>query len=95
MNLMRRAERWKGPVDGALISHLTGRADVLSRDALADPVGWALSLLGFDERPPRDAVQRRFRELVRVAHPDTAEAEMADPAERIAALAAARRILLS
>ncbi len=49
MDLMRKAERWRGPVDGKLIAHLTGRGDAFwSDNGFADPVGWALETLGFE-----------------------------------------------
>ncbi len=99
MDLMRKAERWRGPVDGKLIAHLTGRADGFTSDAgMGDPIGWAMGLLGFDltgvGQPPKDEIQQRFRELLRTAHPDTASADETDPAQRIADLTEARRILL-
>lgn len=105
MDLMRKAEAWRGAVDGKLIAHLTGRADGFASElSLADPVGWALGTLGFGSangsQPPRYEVQQRFRELLRTAHPDTAvedgfDQEGIDPADRIAELTEARRILLS
>jgi hypothetical protein len=100
MDLMRKAEKWKGPVDGKLIAHLTGRIDGFASDAgMGDPVGWAMGTLGFDlalvGQPERDEIQHRFRELLRTAHPDTAEAEEMDSAQRIADLTEARRILLA
>jgi hypothetical protein len=99
MEIMRRAERWRGPIDGTLVAHLTGRSDAFASTAgFADPKGWALGILGFDAeagRPERSEVQRRFRELLRTAHPDTAETSGTDPADRIADLSEARRILLA
>lgn len=94
MDLLRRAERWRGPIDRSLIAHLTGRGDQLGADVHGDPLGWALSTLGFDERPARPLVQSRFRELLRIAHPDTAESTEGDASQRIADLTEARRILL-
>lgn len=101
MDLMRKAEQWRGPVDGTLIAHLTGRTDAFtSANGFADPIGWALTTLGFpapvhdDTDPPARDVQRRFRELLRTAHPDTAADGEADAAQRIADLTEARRILL-
>lgn len=98
MDLIRRAEKWRGPIDGKLIAHLTGRSEGFAGAGLADPVGWALGTLGFDivslDQPPKDAVLQRFRQLLRVAHPDTAQDHRSDPAQRIADLTEARRILL-
>lgn len=100
MDLMRKAEEWKGPVDGKLIAHLTGRLDGFASNAgLGDPVGWAMGTLGFDlalvGQPERDEIQQRFRDLLRTAHPDTATADEMDFAQRIADLTEARRILLA
>lgn len=99
MDLMRKAEAWRGPVDGTLIAHLTGRTDAFtSSNGFADPVGWALDTLGFiiveADQPHAKEVQQRFRELLRTAHPDTADDRDVDPAQRIADLTEARRILL-
>ncbi len=99
MDLMRKAEKWRGPIDRTLIAFLTGRSDAFaSGSGFEDPVGWALGTLGFDlaepDQPAKAAVQQRFRELLRTAHPDTALDEDLDFAQRIADLAEARRILL-
>lgn len=97
MEAIRRGMRWSGGVDSTLIAHLAGvpRHYEWSIDAYRDPVGWALRVLdlGEEDRPGRRAVQRRFRELVRLAHPDHG-ATSAGAAERLAELAEARRILL-
>ena len=63
---------------------------------LADPVGWALGVLGFasNEKPGRKDLQRRFRDLLREAHPDHG-GEASEAASRIADLTEARRILLA
>lgn len=98
MDLMRKAERWRGPIDGTLIAHLTGRIDgFASSTGFADPVGWALDMLGFAVgAPPKAEVNQRFRDLLRTAHPDTSEDRAAtDAAQRIADLSEARRILLA
>ena len=109
MEGIRAAMRWSGDVDRALVAHLTGldRGRPWSAHAFHDPQRWALDLLGFtgsvgardgrSERasaPDRRAVQRRFRDLVREAHPDHGGAT-AEAARRIADLAEARRILLA
>ena len=56
---------------------------------------WALEVLGFtpDVAPEREEVLRRFRRLVRLAHPDHG-AEHGGAAERIVELGEARRVLL-
>jgi hypothetical protein len=56
---------------------------------------WAMEVFGFgpDTSPDRDEVLRRFRRLVRLAHPDHG-GENRWAAERIVELAEARRVLL-
>ena len=107
MATIRRAIGWSGPVGAELIAALSGaRAGASpSRAALENPTAWALDLLGFtagastpSERlgprsapAPRD-VLRRYREMLREAHPDHG-APTEDAARRIAELTEARRIL--
>jgi hypothetical protein len=57
---------------------------------------WAMEVLGLaaDMAVERDDVQRRFRRLVRLAHPDHG-AESTGAAERIAELTEARQLLLA
>ena len=98
MDVLRRAVRWQGPVGPSLVAHLSGAAGARtwSAGAFADPEVWALNTLGFDLRaaPDRGEVQRRFRELLRAAHPDHGgNADLA--ATRIGELSEARGILLS
>lgn len=103
METLRKAMRWSGPIDRRLVTHLSGldRGRGWSTDAFHDPVRWALGVLGFvggageDEllMPERLVVQRRFRNLVRDAHPDHG-GDTDEAAERIADLTDARRILL-
>jgi hypothetical protein len=98
MAVVRKAMRWSGPLDNSLIAHLSGLAKdhAWSPEAHHDPVGWALGVLGLDRgtaRPGRQAIQRRFRELLRAAHPDHG-GEAADAALRISQLSEARRVLL-
>ena len=98
MDALRRAVRWRGPVGPALIAHLTGTRvqGSLSAAALAHPERWALMMLGFDADgvPVRADIQRRFRSLVREAHPDHGAADEG-AAQRIADLSEARDILLA
>jgi hypothetical protein len=98
METVRRGLRWGGDIGPALVAHLAGRgASALSLEAVADPIGWALAVLGLSgpDRPPaRSAIQRRYREALRDAHPDHGGAED-DAARRIAEITAARRILLA
>lgn len=94
--LIRRAVHWRGPLGPAFVRWL-GRVDgeaVWRRRP--DDRRWALAVLGFasHESPSRATVQRRFRALVRAAHPD-AGGEHERAGERIDELTEARRILLS
>jgi hypothetical protein len=99
MEAIRKSMRWSGPIDRTLVNHLSGlaRHHDWSPDAYRDPVGWALSVFdmaGGDRRPARPAVQRRFRDLVRAAHPDHG-GDRAAAADRLTELSEARRILLT
>lgn len=91
--LLRRATRWQGRADDRLLGYLSG--DAPWAPGMEDE-GWALAVLGFapGQEPSRTAVQRRFRQLVRDAHPD--HGGSADRAgRRILDLTAAKRILLA
>lgn len=98
MNAVRRGLAWAGEIGPELLAHLAGRSvPTLSADAVGDPVGWALVVLGlesFDRMPDRAVVQRRFREALREAHPDHG-ASVDGAAGRIAEISEARRILLA
>ncbi len=105
LGVLRRAMRWSGPLDRGFVAHLTGldRSRHWSAHAFEDPVRWAIGVLGLAGAgtttaaagvPDRLLVQRRFRDLVREAHPDHGGAS-SDAAARIADLAEARRILLT
>lgn len=99
MDGIRKATRWRGSVDASFVGYLTGAsARDWPAEAIGDPVAWAMGVLGWTgsepDRPDRPVVQRRFRELVRDAHPDAGGAVGA-AADRIADLAEARRILLA
>jgi hypothetical protein len=99
MEVLRRAVRWRGGDTGPeLIAHLSGASHVRSRSAgaFAHPEVWALTMLGFDDGkvPAKREVQRRFRTLLRDAHPDHG-GESADAAQRIADLSEARDILMA
>ena len=91
---------WGRPVDNTFISWLMDGAGASLDDLRSwnDPVSWALEILQIDgkadETPPKRLVQRRFRTLLREAHPD--HGGMSDAAaSRIAELTEARRILLA
>ena len=102
MESIRIAMRWVGPLDRAFVAHVTGldRSRQWSTSAFHDPVQWAIEVLGLGDAadalavPERSDVQRRFRDLLREAHPDHGGAHD-DAAERIAQLSEARRILLA
>ena len=98
MEVLRRGMRWQGPVGPAMVAHLSGTAGARtwSAGAFADPEQWALETLGFSRReaPERDEVQRRFRRLLRAAHPDHG-GQTDKAADRIGELSEARRILLT
>jgi hypothetical protein len=102
MEAVRKAMRWSGAIDRTLVAHLSGldRGREWSARAFHDPVQWALGVLDLRGAgqavlavPDRGDVQRRFRDMLRAAHPDHGgDTDMA--AGRIADLTEARRILL-
>ena len=102
MDVLRKAMRWAGPLDHGFVAHLSGldRGREWSARAFHDPVQWALGILDLAgdteglQVPARADVQRRFRDLLRVAHPDPGGATR-DAAQRIADLTEARRILFT
>lgn len=99
MDAVRKGMRWLGGSDQALVSHLAGygRGRALTVASGADPVAWALDVLGLAANgsgpPDKKAITRRFRDLLREAHPDHG-GERDEAAQRIADLTEARRILL-
>ncbi len=98
IDCLRRGVRWRGPVGPALVTQLSGAtgAAAWSVGAFADPEQWALEVLGFATGavPERPDVLRRFRDLLRKAHPDHG-GDRGTAAARIAELTEARRILLA
>lgn len=96
MAAVRAGINWAGPVGPELVARLNGHTvgPVRAGMAVGDPVGWALDVLGLDaDGAARTEVQRRYRQLLKDAHPDRGGAA-GDAAQRIAELAEARRILL-
>lgn len=95
---VRRGLAWTADIGPALLAHLAGRGHAaLSSTALADPVGWAMGVLGLsalDERPAKGTVQRGYRDALLAAHPDHGGAGE-EAAQRIADIGEARRILLA
>jgi hypothetical protein len=102
MDTIRTAMRWVGPLDRVFVAHVSGldRSRDWSARAFHDPVQWAIGVLGLADVaspldvPLRSDVQRRFRDLLREAHPDHGGATD-DAANRISELTEARRILLA
>lgn len=96
-DVIRRGLAWRGPIEAELFRHLSGDADLRwASTAFADPRLWALDVLGLDDREgaaSNKEIQRRFRNLLREAHPDHG-GHVDDAAQRIADLTEARRILL-
>jgi hypothetical protein len=95
--VVRVAMRWSGPLDRTFVAHLSGldRHRSWSARAVSDPVRWAAATLRLgDDVADRDVVQRRFREMLREAHPDHGADDLG-AADRIADLTEARRILLA
>lgn len=94
---IRRALGWRGPLDAGFVEMLSESAGTVGWSNLGgrDPVVWALETLGLTDGPEteRVVVQRRFRELLRNAHPDHGGATDG-AAQRISDLTEARRILL-
>ncbi len=100
MDTIRKAMRWAGPLDHAFVAQLSGldASRPWSTAAFRDPVRWALGVLGLGDVealavPGRNDIQRQFRDLLRVAHPDNG-GDTDAAAQRIAELTEARRILL-
>ena len=89
-----RSMSWRGPIGASFISYLVGNA-TKSVSALADPRAWALEVLGFPAgtiKPSKREITQRFRDKLRLVHPDHGGAQ--DRASReIADLAEARRVL--
>jgi len=92
--VLQKAARWRGPIGSALIAHLAG-SQTLTLEALADPRGWAMGILGFDlggKTPSQREITAQFRVRMRDVHPDHGGAEL-DAAKAMSDLAEARRVL--
>jgi len=98
LSAIRRGLTWSGDIGPGLFAHLSGKSSSsLHADAVADPIGWAMGVLGLstiESRPERSQVQRQFREALIDVHPDHG-GDDAVAARRIADLCEARRILLA
>ncbi len=93
---IRTALVWGQDVDARFISSVMGgkTASLADLSAWNDPRSWALEVLELDADPAKRVVQRRFRAMLRDAHPDHG-GESIDAAKRIAELTEARDILLA
>ena len=93
---LRFALIWGREIDSVFISAVMGGRTANLVDLLAwnDPVAWALALLELEESAGKRVVQRRFRDLIRAAHPDHG-GHTDSAAKRIAELTEARDILLA
>jgi hypothetical protein len=94
---LRRSFTWHGDLGSPFVAHLTGTTATSSWSVAGggDPVVWALGIFGLPAGElERRAVQSRFRQLLREAHPDHGGLA-AEAAARIAELTEARRILLA
>ena len=93
-DVLQKASRWRGPIGASFIAHLAG-SQTTTLEALADPLGWALNVLGFElgSKPPsKREVTSKFRKGMRDVHPDHG-GDQGDAAKAMSDLAEARRIL--
>lgn len=91
---LRRALRWLGRDQQDMLRYLSSETTLDGWLDISDHA-WARELFGFDDVGDldRDAVLTRFRELIRVAHPDSG-GTTAGASLRVTDLARAKRILL-
>lgn len=92
---IRRGIAWRGTEGDLLVTRLG--AETFTDDFVtlrgSDPRAWALALFGLTEATvDKPSIHRRFRELVRAAHPDHG-GDAGEAAARLGDLARARRIL--
>ncbi len=96
-HVLRRALRWEGEPGDALLEFLRSEEAVPHRWRYHRDAGWALDVLGFGtgaDPAPGDVI-RRFRKLVRDAHPDHGGRADEHAGDRITDLSEAKRILLA
>jgi hypothetical protein len=93
--LLRKATLWAGDPGPKLLAFLSGDEAALRPPTARGGVVWALEVLGFedDRSPGQQEVQQRYRDLVRLAHPD-AGGDADEAGRRITELTEARRVLL-
>jgi hypothetical protein len=92
--VLHKAAHWRGPIGPSLVAHLAG-ARTAALAALADPVAWAMDVLGFppgSPRPSKRDVTARYRSRMRDVHPDHGGDET-EAGKAILDLNEARRIL--
>lgn len=94
VEVLQKAARWRGPIGPSFIAYLAG-SQTTTLEALADPLSWALGILGFElgsDKPSKREVMKAFRSQMREVHPDHGGADI-DAAKAMSDLAEARRIL--
>jgi len=96
--VINRSMRWTGPIGPSFVAYLAGVDGPRSSSlmAFADPLAWALDVLGFPPgtvAPVKKDIMVRFRTRLIEVHPDHGGDE-ADASKLIADLGEARRILL-
>ena len=92
--ILHKAAHWRGPIGPSLIAHLAG-AKTAALSLLADPVAWAMDVLGFPQGAPRPSkrdVTAQYRSRMRDVHPDHG-GDGAAAGQAILDLNEARRIL--
>ena len=95
--VLHRAAHWTGPIGPSFIAHMSGLSGARTSSfvAFADPVAWAMEILGFPmgtAKPSRKEVLKQFRTRLMEAHPDHGGNER-DASKKIGDLGEARRIL--
>ncbi len=96
--LLHKAMRWTGPIGPSFVAYLAGVGGPRSGSlaAFADPIAWALDVLGFPPgtvKPIKKDVLARFRSRLMEVHPDHG-GDQARASKLIIDLGEARRILL-
>ncbi|NOX30880.1 MAG: J domain-containing protein [Actinobacteria bacterium] len=97
MTIVRSAAAWSGGPGPEVLPWLAGAAAIdLPRLASVDPQAWAMDVFGLEPegQVSKRSIQRRFRTLLREAHPDHG-GKHDTAAEAIDRLNAARTILLA
>lgn len=93
--VLTKSLNWRGPLGSAFVAHLVGTKSTSLR-SIGDPRAWALDVLGFPPgttKPTSGEIKRRYRSMIREAHPDHGGDEIR-ARTTIGDLGEARRILL-